>query len=355
MIFKPVTHYLTLLLVLFTFNLSAQNIIARVDTSFANIKHIEVRADFCKVDIGAISENGRVEFFGEISSEKKQYSRHSPYKFRYVVMGNKLKVWLEGHKRSGLREKRIMFKVPPQTNVSVRNRSGSIYAFGLRGDFTKLETRNGSIKAQYINSRLAEFKSFSGSIKVENLNSAEVKFNSHSGSFKLTDAKVKKVIAKGHSGSQRWINVEGTIDVANHSSTIRVIGGKGNTRLKTHTGSIRVYDYVGNVYARNYTGPIRLKNVHGTFDLNCNSGPIIGEGVLFMNKSKLHSSHSYIKMKLKNELNKINYDLKSNHGSIRIGEDRFGKKCMLNRGGNIFVKATSGSGNMFFEKYEQEK
>lgn len=355
MLLKPVTHYLILFLILFTSHLSAQNIIARVDTSFANIKYVDVRANFCQVDIGAISENGRVEFFGEISSEKKQYSKRSPYKFRYFVSGNRLKVWIEGHKRSGLREKRLMFKVPPQTNVTVRNKAGSIYAFGLRGNYTKLETRTGSIKAQYINSRIAEFKSFTGYIKVENLNSSEVKFYSHSGSLKLTDAKVKKVTANGHSGSQRWINVVGNIEAANHMSTIRVIGGKGNTKLKSHSGTIRIYDYVGNVYARNYSGAIRLKNAHGAFDLNSNSGSIIGEGVLFTNKSQLHSSHSSIKMKLKNELNKINYNLQSNHGSIRIGQDRFAKKCVLNRGGNIFVKATSGHGSLFFDKYEEEK
>jgi len=356
MIFKPVTHYLSILLFLFSTQVSAQNIIARIDTGYANIKQIEVDAAFCRVEIGAISENGRVEFFGEISTEKKTKRVHSPYTFRHKVYGNKLKVWLEGrHRGSSINESRLMFKIPPQTNVKVRSSSGSIYAFGLSGDYTKLETRGGAIKAQYVNAKFAQFKSFSGNIKVENLNSQEVNFNSHSGYFKLIDAKANQINAKNHQGSQRWINVRASLDASCHQSTIRVIGGKGKLRLHSHQGTLRIYDYVGEVYARNYVGTIRLKNVHGTMDLQANSGSIIGEGVLFVNQSRLQSSSGYIKMKLKNKLNKLDYDLRSNSGSIKIGEDRHGKKYVNRNGNKTFVRAMSSSGNLFFGKYEEEK
>ncbi|OJJ20183.1 hypothetical protein BKI52_17065 [marine bacterium AO1-C] len=357
MIIKPVTHFLSILLLLFSFNVSAQNIIARIDTGYANIKQIEVNAGFCRVEIGAISENGRVEFFGEISSEKKpKVNHHSPYQFKHQVYGNTLKVWLQGrHRGSGFSESRLMFKVPPQTNIRVRNNSGSIYAFGLSGDYAKLETRSGSIKAQYINAKIAQFRSFSGYIKVENLNSQEVSFNSHSGSFRLTDAKAGHIQAKNHQGSQRWINVRAQIEASCHQSTIRVIGGKGKVMLNSHQGTLRVYDYVGEVYARNYSGSIRLKNVHGRMDLQANSGSIIGEGVLLMNQSRLQSSSGYIKMKLKNELNKLDYDLRSSSGSVKIGDDRYGKKYVVRNGNKTLVRANSSSGNMFFGKYDEEK
>jgi len=356
MIFKPVTHSLSILLLLFSFKVSAQNIIARIDTGYANIKHIEVEAAFCRVEIGAISENGRVEFFGEINSEKKPKRVYSPYKFRHEVYGNRLKVWLQGrHRGSGINESRLMFKIPPQTSIKVRNSSGSIYAFGLSGNYAKLETRSGAIKAQYINAKFAQFKSFTGNIKVENLNSQEVSFNSHSGYFKLIDAKANRINAKSHQGSQRWINVRAELEASGHQSTIRVIGGKGKIKLKSHQGTLRVYDYVGEVYAHNYSGAIRLKNVHGKMDLQANSGSIIGEGVLFISQSRLQSSSGYIKMKLKNKLNKLDYDLRSSSGSVKIGEDRYGKKYIQRNGNKTLVRATSTSGNMFFGKYEEEK
>lgn len=357
MIRKPVTYYLSVLFVLLGFNLSAQNIIARIDTSYANIKKVEVSAGFCRVEIGAISENGRVEFFGEISTDRKPNKiTRSPYRFRHKIQGNLLKVWLEGKSRgSNLSESRLMFKVPPQTDIDVVSRSGKIYAFGLSGGYTNLKTHNGSIKAQYINSKVARFKSHSGDIKVENLNAEQVYFKSHSGYFKLTEAKAKKIEASNHMGGQRWTNIVAKLNASTHLSTIRVIKGKGEVRLKSHTGTLRVYDYVGMVNAQNFAGSIRLKNVHGKMNLQTNAGSIIGEGVLLINQSSLQTAAGYIKLKLKNELNKLDYDLRTGSGSVRIGENKHGKKYVTRNGNSTFLKAMSRSGSLSFGKYEEEK
>ena len=43
------------LLTFYSFSTQAQNIMAQVDTSYTGIKNLEVKARFCKVEIGAVS------------------------------------------------------------------------------------------------------------------------------------------------------------------------------------------------------------------------------------------------------------------------------------------------------------
>lgn len=341
---------------LYSFAGFAQHTITQIDTSYANIKKVEIKGGFCRVEVGAIANDGKVSFFGEISSGKK-IKNNLVYRFKHVVTGNVLKVWLEGStiRKSFISQSRLMFKVPPKTSVVVNNRSGSIYAFGLRGDLAYLQTRSGSIRGEYIGASRIHLGSRSGSIRVESLVSDQIDIKNFSGETRITDVDAKIITGNSHSGSQRWLNIKGKLVSETHSATIRVIGGKGKVDLKNHIGTIRVYDFVGKVQARNSSGYLRLKNVHGALNLSTLSGSIVGDGILFMGASNLSSSSGYIKISMKNDPDKIGFDLRANSSDIKINEYNYGKRATLRKNNPIMVNAATQSGSQRYEEYEEEK
>lgn len=343
------------LLTVYSFSSQAQgNIIAQVDTSYTGIKNIEVRARFCRVEVGAVSNTNKVEFFGEISGNQEQ----GHYKFMHQKTGNTLKVWIDGSSFkligiSAINRSRLMFKVPKGTNIVVENGSGSVKGVGLNGAITHLKANSGSVRGENIKSPKVYLRTSSGSVRGENIAGETVEIETSSGGIKLENVSGKIVKARSSSGGQRWANVTGEFITRANSGGIRVDGVKGNAELRTSSGTIRVANIEGHLKAKANSGGIRLNNVKGSLSLMSGSGSISGERVLLTGSSDFQSSSGGIRMKLKNDLKKLDFDLKAGSGGLRIGGQRSGKRFILRNGNNIVVKGISRSGSQKYISFNE--
>ena len=360
------------LLTFYSFSSQAQgNVVAQVDTSYTGIKNVEIKARFCRVEVGAVNNTDKVSFFGEISGNQ----RRGNYKFMHEKVGNTLKVWVEG--KSGFNigisitsKSKMMFKVPKGTSVVVENTSGSVFGTGLSGAITHLAANSGSVKAQNINSPKVYVKASSGSVSAENINGSDVDFKTSSGSLKAENINGKRVdfktssgglrvenvngqtvTALSSSGGQRWTNVGGEFTTRASSGGIRIQGIKGNANVRTSSGTIRIANITGDLKAKANSGGIRLNNVKGALSLEATSGSIAGEDILLTGNSNFQSSSGGIKMGLKNDLKKLDFDLKAGSGSLRIGSERSGKRFVLKNGNSIVVKGISRSGSQKYVSF----
>lgn len=346
-------------LTFYSFSSQAQgNIVAQVDTSYAGIKNVEIRARFCRVEIGAVSNTDKVSFFGDITGN---YSKND-YKFKHEKVGNTLKVWLEGNRSIKINigfsvnsKSRLMFKIPKGTNVVVQNTSGSVYGVGLNGAITHLSTNSGSVKGANINSPKVYIKTSSGSIRAENVAGNNVEFKSSSGSIKVENVSGKTIVAQSSSGGQRWANVTGEFITQANSGGIRVAGAKGNTSLRTSSGSIRVANLQGNLKARASSGGLRLNNVQGALSLRSSSGGIKGEGILLTGSSDFESRSGGIRMNFKNDFNTLDFDLRAGSGSLRVAGERSGKRFLNKQGNKILITGISRSGSQKYMPFGSGK
>ena len=336
------------LLTFYSFTSQAQNIIAQVDTSYTGIKNLEVKARFCRVEVGAVSNTDKVAFFGEITGNHGR----GKYKFRHEKVGNTLKVWLEGKSSfsiginvSVINRSRLLFKIPRGVNVVVENGSGSVRGYSLNGAITHLSAGSGSVKAENINSSKVYMKAGSGSVKGENIGGETLNFKTGSGSLRVENLSGKTITARTGSGGQRWSNVNGAFTTQAGSGGIKIDGNNGNVDVRTGSGTIRVANVKGNVKAKAGSGGIRLSNVQGMLHLTTRSGGISGDGILLTGNSEFQSSSGGIRIKLKNNLNQLDFDLKAGSGSLRVGRERSGKRLVLKNGNGILVTGTSRSGS----------
>ncbi|OJJ20182.1 hypothetical protein BKI52_17060 [marine bacterium AO1-C] len=340
-------------LTFYSFSAQAQNIMAQVDTSYTGIKNLEVRARFCRVEVGAVSNTDKVEFFGEITGNQGV----GKYKFMHQKEGNTLKVWLEGKSSFSIginiiNRSRLMFKIPRGVNVVVENGSGSVRGYGLNGSITHLSAGSGSVKAENINSPKVYMKTGSGSMSGENIGGQDVEFKTGSGGLKIENVSGKTVTARTSSGSQRWANVNGEFATQAGSGGIKIDGIKGNLNVRTGSGTIRVANVKGNVKAKAGSGGIRLNNIQGMLSLTTRSGGISGDGVLLTGNSDFQSGSGGIRMKLKNDLKKLDFDLKAGSGGLRVGGERSGKRLVLRNGNGILITGTSRSGSQRYVSFE---
>jgi DUF4097 and DUF4098 domain-containing protein YvlB len=344
-------------LTFYSFSSQAQgNIVAQVDTSYTGIKNVEIKARFCRVEIGAVSNTDKVSFFGDITGNYRKNS----YEFKHEKVGNTLKVWLEG--KASLRigfsvvsKSRLMFKIPKGTNVVVQNTSGSVYGVGLNGAITHLAANSGSVKGANLNSPKVYLKTNSGSIKAENVAGNNVEFKSSSGSIRVENVSGKTIVAQSSSGGQRWANVTGEFTTQANSGGIRVAGVKGNTNLRTSSGSIRVANLQGNLKARASSGGVRLNNIQGALSLRSSSGGIKGEGILLTGSSDFESRSGGIRMNFKNDFNTLDFDLRAGSGSLRVAGERSGKRFLNKQGNKILITGISRSGSQKYMPFGSGK
>lgn len=343
-------------LTFYSFSSQAQgSVVAQIDTSYAGIKNVEIKARFCRVEIGAVDNTDKVSFFGEITGN---YSKGA-YKFMHQKVGNTLKVWLDGKSFkigfSIISKSKLMFKIPKGTNVVVQNTSGSVYGVGLNGAITHLAANSGSIKAANINSPKVYIKTSSGSIKTENISGKNIEFKSSSGSIRAENVSGQTLIAQSSSGGQRWANITAEFTTQANSGGIRVTGVKGNTSLRTSSGSIKVSNLAGNLKAKASSGGVLLKNVQGALNVRASSGSIKGDEILLTGNSDFESRSGGIRMKLKNDLKKLDFDLRASSGSLRIGGQRSGKRFVLRNGNRILVTGISRSGSQRYVSFDEGK
>jgi hypothetical protein len=280
---------------------NGQNVITSASVDYEGVKKLEVEGAFCKVVVkgGATS---KVSFKGEISGDAKK----TDYEIKYSFADNKMKVWLEKPTMSIGNVRGVLeFTVPSSVILDITNSSGSVEVSNIKSKTIKLTTSSGSISAEEIESE-GTLTSSSGSIKL----------NEMIGAFTL----------KSSSGSQKLNNVKGNIKSTLSSGSLHVKRMEGELICNASSGSLNFTDFSGKVNA------------------SASSGSIKGENVLLKEDGKFSTSSGSITVQFQNDLSEFSYDLSASSGSLTVGNNKFKKNYVAQRG-PIKIKGTSSSGS----------
>ncbi len=319
--------YLAIVAVLFSMNSCVINdlngqaniVIDQAEKKFDNIASIVVKGSFCKVNINSHSASN-IEFKGELKANKER----DDVTIEYKQNGSTLEVWIERpNSLRGSFNGFLNFKVPANTNIDVRNSSGSVNVTNIDQSIVKLVASSGSIYAENINSDLKATAS-SGSIKALNI-SGNLISTCSSGSIKMENIK-GNLISSTSSGSQY----------------IKMISSE--VKSTSSSGSLNISNVKGNVSARASSGTIKLNNIKGALKLNTSSGGQYGEEIHLTGNSYFNSSSGSIKIGISNTAEELSFNLTASSGSLQAKGSNGKKKLKIEKG-DILIKGVSSSGS----------
>ncbi len=317
-------------------NGQANIVIDQAQKDFDNVASIVVKGSFCNVNvIGQNAEN--VAFKGEIKSNKER----EDVKISYKQSGSDLEVWIE--RPSSLRGsfKGVLdFKVPMNTNIKVKNSSGSVNVSNIGQSIVDLSASSGSIKAENIDSNLDVVTS-SGSIKTINIG-GDLHISCSSGSQYMNTIG-GDVEAKVSSGGIKAEKVNGNLTSTSSSGSQHLSEINGDVRAEASSGSIGIHTVKGDVRASASSGSIKLTHIEGALNLHTSSGGQYGEDIILTGNSSFKSSSGGIKMGLSNGLDELSFDLTASSGGLHA-KGTNGKKHLEIKKGDILVHGVSSSG-----------
>lgn len=292
---------------LLTFSCSAQEqFIVNAEFSYSGVKELDIKGIFCEVKIKAGGGNG-LSCSGDIKGSSKEKDQ---FKIMHNQNGSTVKVWIEAPNNLENIDGQLTFTVPKNVNLFVHNNSGNITVEGLKGDKFTLETSSGSISIKNIQTN-PHLSASSGNIKV--------------------------------------LNLTGNLDVKTSSGRQNLLDIKGNILTVASSGKTRINNIKGNINANCSSGGIYLENTSGSLKLRTSSGGIEGISVMLTGDSELQSSSGKIKIKLKNALKDLSFDLTSSSGLIFVWGKQY-KKNYQKQDGKILIKSVSSSGRQIYEK-----
>ncbi len=337
--------YLTIVTVLLTMNSCLINdvygqadiVIDKAEKNFDNVASIVVKGSFCAVNVDSHSDNNIV-FKGEIKASKER----DDIKIKYDQNGSTLEVWIERpNSLSGSFKGYLDFKVPSNTNIKVKNSSGSVHVANIGQSIVELSASSGSVKAENIDSDLTANAS-SGSIKVVNIK-GNVTSTCSSGSQHLNNVG-GDVVSTCSSGSIKIEDIKGNVTstCSSGSQRLNLIGG--NVKAVASSGSLNISNVKGDVKGKASSGSIKLSNIKGALNLSTSSGGQYGEEISLTGDSHFRSSSGSIKINLTNLVDELSFDLSASSGGLNAMGTSGKKKLKINKG-NIQITGVSSSGS----------
>lgn len=204
---------------------------------------------------------------------------------------------------------RLVFLVPADIDLSVDTSTGEVYATGLVGDAISVETSTGSILLEEFTAG-ATVRSTTGSIDIR--------------------------------------RCAGTYSVRSTTGSIAITSVEGDLQVSSSTGSQRYEEIVGDIDARSTTGRIELSDTEGRLRLRTSTGRQVGTEVLLTGDSSFDSTTGSIEFDLVNDVDKLEFDLSSTTGSLRVGGDRSQRELFLSGTGFTVTGSTSTGSQHFF-------
>ncbi len=325
-----------------SFDSNAQKItIDQVEKNFENISSLDIKGAFCKVIINSHSANN-INFKGEIKCNKER----DDVKIKYEQKGDKLEIWIE--KPNSLRGSfsgSLDFIVPKNTNLNIKNSSGSIIIDNIGKSNISLAASSGSITANSIESNIIATTS-SGSIKTINI-SGNVKATSSSGSHNIENIG-GNVVSTLSSGSIKINQVNGTVKSTSSSGSQYINAVKSNIVSSASSGSIKLENIFADVNSKASSGSIKLNNVKGALNLVTSSGSQYGSAITLSGNSSFKSSSGSIKMELTNNSEELSFNLLASSGGLNA-KGVSGKKKLNIEKGEIHIHGVSSSGSQSYQ------
>ena len=266
--------------------------------SYDGVSQIEVSGDTFDVRIqGTRSDTTTLEIRNYPDNYTVYHSRS----------GDGLRVWVEREFSlfSRPHHGELILSVPEDANVSVDNSTGSVQIRNLTSDIMDLDTSTGDIV-------IAD----------------------SSASFRIRSA----------TGEVEVSNCRGEIDVTTTTGDIYIEDIDGDIQAASSTGGHEYRDIVGNLTARSSTGGIRIDRLRGGLHLTSSTGSQSGEAVELTADSVFETSTGDIEFDFVQDVEDLEFDLRSTTGSLRVGREESQRRLFLGgRGFGVEGKSSTGS------------
>ncbi len=318
-----------------------KTIIDQVSNTFDNIASIDVKGAFCNVDITSHSSSD-INFKGEIKCNKKR----DDIKIKYKIEGSTLVVWIDKPRSlSGSFSGELNFMVPQNTNINIKNSSGSIDINNIGQSIITLVASSGSITASNINSSI-DATTNSGSIKAKGI-TGSINAISSSGSHIIEDIG-ENVHASLSSGSIKINQIKGSVSSTSSSGSQYINNVVSDVTCSASSGSIKLEYIKGDVNSKTSSGSIKLNNINGALKLVSSSGSQYGTAITLSADSSFKSSSGSIKMELTNNADDLSFNLLASSGGLNAKGVSGKKKLKIDKG-SIHIHGISSSGSQSYQ------
>ncbi len=332
------TLTIVLLLTVIPFSACSQQTLDKVDKTFDNITSVDIEGSFCNVDITGEKRHD-IKLTGEIISNKSY-----DIKIKYKQDGTTLKIWLERpNSIRGNIKGNIILKIPKNTNIDVKNSSGSISVEDAGQSKISLTASSGSISVKNIDTNITLTTS-SGSIKIQDV-TGDVQAKASSGSMFISGIK-GDLYSVTSSGSQKIEDVKGNIKVtsASGSQLYNMISGSVNSKVSS--GSIKATQVTGDLTAVSSSGGIKLDMITGKLNLTSSSGSQKGTNIQLTGSSSFKAVSGGVSMELLNSSEELSFELYASSGGLYAKGVKGKSKLIIEKGAiKISGKTSSGSQN----------
>lgn len=294
----------TLLLLVSTTWVAAQNVLVNTTKKYNNIKQIEVESGW--LDVSYQGGEGT-----QVSVEAYLESNITDQDIVFVTLGDVLKV---SYKRSGEKynwngknKGYIKITGPKSMQVNVRGSSGEIILTNLASENTVLQLTSGTVAAAQIKGNL--------------------KLTSTSGTLKATGIE-GNVEARLTSGNAYFENISGGV---NYEST---------------SGSLDAKNIDGELNLRLTSGNAKIENAKQLGKLSFTSGNVRAVNSGLGANTQFTGTSGNFTIQTSSVLNSFNYSLKASSGNLRVGGSSGSKSLELNNNAVNTVRGNITSGNM---------
>jgi DUF4097 and DUF4098 domain-containing protein YvlB len=379
---------------------SSDGTLTTIDTTFDNVKVLEVKATVCRVTIKGHSGKG-LAVRGHVSQDgacrtvnNDKGWKNSEFVIKYERAGDVLRVSIEEVK---LTEKVKMesvandqneldFTVPEGITIKAKNSFGSMSATDVNGHQLRMTNSSGNITLNNLKLDSIVISTSFGNVSAENLTGSvdmetssgniscmKVKGNTHcessfghqnlgevtgkvrctasSGNIKMEQVS-GEVNATTSFGKQSYVNVIGPVNAKTSSGNVSVRDHKGDCNVNSSFGSQTFENVQGNITSQVQSGNISLEAVSGRLSLETSFGNIKGNDVQLSKDSDFKSTSGSISMALKNSMKELRFDLSTSSGKVTVEKENTINKSdrSLQVGdGKILVKGVSSFGNQIYK------
>jgi hypothetical protein len=229
------------------------------------------------------------------------------YRVLHSVSGDRLEVWVErefsllGRPHRG----ELVFLVPGDAELEVKVSTGDVRISDIRTDRMSVNSSTGDVLVTDV----------SAALRVET-STGEVEVQDSAGSFTITTS----------------------------TGEITLVRTSGDVTAASSTGAHRYEDAIGNIDARSTTGEIMLDGVQGALRLRTSTGEQTGRGVSLTGDSSFESSTGNIEMDLTNDVEDLEFNLRSTTGSLEVGREQSQRELYLG-GTGFLVRGNSSTGS----------
>jgi len=220
---------------------------------------------------------------------------------------DRLEIWTERRFSFFNRPHRgtLVLLVPADAEVRIRTSTGDVTVRNLRGDRFFADTTTGDVRLQEI--------------------ATSVRAETSTGAIEIVDS-------------------AGQFDLTTTTGRIMLESVTGDVVAESSTGRQSYTDLIGDLVAHSTTGRIEIDGSQGSLDIRTSTGNQEGRRIVLSGDSSFESSTGSIRMDFVDDIERLEFDLRSTTGSLRVGREDSQRQLYL--GGTGFTirgKSSTGS------------